>query len=116
MITVGSRGRRGMSSMASRGDARSGVRRAGRERVRALAHVRAHGGSLAAERCNPAASPWHRVADPGACRRREVRVRTGVLGPLLVLDDAGGQVTLPVRLRTLLAALLVHANRAVAAE
>ena len=41
-------------------------------------------------------------------------MRAGVLGPLLVFDDAGSEVSLPVRLRTLLAALLVHANRAVA--
>ena len=43
-------------------------------------------------------------------------MRAGVLGPLLVIDDAGGRIPLPVRPRTLLAALLVHANRAVAVE
>lgn len=40
-------------------------------------------------------------------------MRLGVLGSLLVVDDAGGQVPLPVRQRTLLAALLVRANQAV---
>ncbi|HEU5331138.1 MAG TPA: AfsR/SARP family transcriptional regulator, partial [Actinocrinis sp.] len=43
-------------------------------------------------------------------------MRSGILGPLFVLDDGGGQIALSVRLRTLLAALLVHANRAVAVE
>jgi DNA-binding SARP family transcriptional activator len=40
-------------------------------------------------------------------------MRLGVLGSLLVVNDAGGQVPLPVRQRTLLAALLVRANQAV---
>jgi DNA-binding SARP family transcriptional activator len=43
-------------------------------------------------------------------------MRLGLIGSLLVVDDAGRQVPLPVRLRTLLAALLVHANQAVALE
>jgi DNA-binding SARP family transcriptional activator len=41
-------------------------------------------------------------------------MRLGVLGSLLVVDEAGEEIALPVRLRTLLAALLVHANRVVA--
>jgi DNA-binding SARP family transcriptional activator len=43
-------------------------------------------------------------------------VRLGILGPLLVVDDAGVEVPMAVRQRTLLAALLVHANRTVAVE
>jgi DNA-binding SARP family transcriptional activator/tetratricopeptide (TPR) repeat protein len=43
-------------------------------------------------------------------------VRLGILGPLLVVDDAGGEIPVAVRQRTLLAALLVHANRTVAVE
>jgi DNA-binding SARP family transcriptional activator/Tfp pilus assembly protein PilF len=43
-------------------------------------------------------------------------MRLGILGLLLVADDAGSQVRLPARLRTLLAALLVHANQVVAVE
>ena len=40
-------------------------------------------------------------------------VRLGILGPVLVFDDAGGQIQLAVRQRTLLAALLVHVNHTV---
>lgn len=40
-------------------------------------------------------------------------MRLGILGPVLVLDEAGEQVRLAVRQRTLLAALLVRANRTV---
>ncbi|MBR7832062.1 winged helix-turn-helix domain-containing protein, partial [Actinospica durhamensis] len=40
-------------------------------------------------------------------------MRLGILGPVLVLDDAGEQIHLAVRQRTLLAALLVHVNRTV---
>jgi DNA-binding SARP family transcriptional activator/tetratricopeptide (TPR) repeat protein len=40
-------------------------------------------------------------------------VRLGILGPVHVLDDAGGEIRLAVRQRTLLAALLVHVNHTV---
>jgi DNA-binding SARP family transcriptional activator/tetratricopeptide (TPR) repeat protein len=44
-------------------------------------------------------------------------VRLGVLGPLLVLDDAGHHVPVPAaRLRALLAALLLHAGTPMSAE
>src|SRR5205814_9692309 len=43
-------------------------------------------------------------------------VRLGILGPLLVIDDAGAEVAVAAaRQRTLLAALLVKANRIVPA-
>jgi DNA-binding SARP family transcriptional activator len=62
--------------------------------------------------CIPAA-PREGRFDAERRRGRWWRVKAGVLGPLVVVDDAGGELTLPVRLRTLLAALLLHANQAV---
>lgn len=43
-------------------------------------------------------------------------MRLGILGPVLVIDDVGAQVGVAVRQRTLLAALLVRANRVVPVE
>jgi len=43
-------------------------------------------------------------------------MKAGVLGSLFVLDGTGRRIRLPTRLRTLLAALLVHANRPVAVD
>jgi DNA-binding SARP family transcriptional activator len=44
-------------------------------------------------------------------------VRIGVLGPMLVVDDVRGEVAVPAaRLRALLAALVVRANRVVAVD
>src|SRR5256885_1923032 len=53
-----------------------------------------------------------RFDDGGACGRDAVRL--GILGPLLVADDAGCEIRVAAaRQRVLLAALLVRANRIV---
>ena len=71
-------------------------------------------GSVVGERPDPAAIARYVVSNAGRGRLRVrdgAEVQAGILGPLEVVDDAGGQISLPVRQRTLLAALLVHANR-----
>ena len=54
------------------------------------------------------------VTPLSAAARRGAAVRLGILGPLLIVDDAGDQIAVAAaRQRTLLAALLVRANRIV---